>query len=87
MTNRNRIPVQTLDKARKALDDAYAQCKSWRKVGALYGLPAGTACAVAKGRRPSSAVARKLGILPPPRRIWERCARDVWRIIWGERPV
>jgi len=31
---------------------------------------------------------RALGLLPvvrPPRRIWERCALDVWRIVWGER--
>lgn len=62
MTKRNR--VQTLDKARHALLEAHKSLGTWRAVALKFGIPAGTACAVAKGREPKSAAIRKALGLP-----------------------
>jgi hypothetical protein len=58
-----KIPVQSLDTVRQALLRLHATHKSWRKVAALVGVPAGTACSIAKGRVPrKSSVRRALGL-------------------------
>lgn len=64
MTNRSRMPVQTLDKARRSLKRAHKQFGTWRAVGKHFGIPAGTACSVAKGRDPQTPAIRKALGLP-----------------------
>lgn len=56
--------VQPLDKARRDLQEAYRALGTWRAVASKFGIPPGTACAVAKGREPKSASVRKALGLP-----------------------
>lgn len=63
-STRSRMRVQSLDKARRALNQAHRQFGTWRAVGEHFGIPAGTACSVAKGRDPKPAYVRKALSLP-----------------------
>jgi hypothetical protein len=53
---------------RKALKNLYSVLGSWRAVSKILGLPAGTLCAIAKGREPKKAehrLALGLPVLAP----------------------
>lgn len=56
--------VQTLDKLRARLASARAAGMPWRQVAGFFpGVPAGTLCAISKGRDPKSpAIRRALGL-------------------------
>lgn len=58
------MPVQTLDKLRARLIAARATEMPWRKIAEFFpGVPAGTLCAIAKGRDPKSpAIRAALGL-------------------------
>jgi hypothetical protein len=59
------MPVQTLDKVREALNSLYAIHKSWRYVGTIVGLPAGTVHGIAVlGRVPKKEKTCKILGLP-----------------------
>ena len=63
---RQKHSVQSLDMARNELRGIYAEYKSWRRVAIEYGskIPAGTLCAIAKGREPKKAIHRAALGLP-----------------------
>lgn len=61
---RSKTSVQTLDKLRARLISARATGMHWRAIAEFFpGVPAGTLCAIAKGRDPKSpAIRRALGL-------------------------
>lgn len=68
MANDYTMGVQSLDKAQDALLQLYSTYQSWRAVSKILGLPAGTLCAIAKGREPKKAehrLALGLPVLAP----------------------
>lgn len=58
------MPVQTLDKLKARLVSARATGMHWRQIAEFFpGVPAGTLCAIAKGRDPKSpAIRAALGL-------------------------
>ena len=69
--------VQSLDKARNELISQYACNGTWRKVAKVYGnkVPAGTLCAIAKGREPKKPAHRAALGLPAlaPAPVCQKC--------------
>lgn len=64
-------PVQTLDKLKARLDALHGTGLTWRQIATKFdGVPAGTLCAISKGREPRKASVRAaLGLpvlLPAP---------------------
>ena len=80
-------------RAVKVLARLHCKEKPWEEDGKELGFNQGYLNVGANGKgRASDKLLVKLGIRKvrkpsPKRRIWERCAMDVWGIIWGERPT